>query len=84
MNDHLLRDGMFHTCEISNSTRQPRQLWDMDISLAKKAGDRGYYDVLGPMRHPSLRGAKYFVTFIHEYSGYSFVLFMKLKEEAAN
>ena len=48
---------------------------------AKKPGELVHSDVCGPMSIPSLGGARYFVTFIDDYSRYVVVRLMKSKAE---
>ena len=47
----------------------------------KQIGDIIHSDVVGPNRVPSPNGAKYFVIFKDDYSGYSEVKFLKQKSE---
>ena len=48
---------------------------------AKKPVDLIHSDVCGPMKVPSLSGARYFVTFIDDYSRYIVIKLMKSKAE---
>lgn len=68
-------------CRLGKATRKPRKSIGMWGNKSKRPIERVYTDVVGPMRTPSLGGAKYFVTLIDEYSGYSMVRFMKHKTE---
>lgn len=45
-------------------------------------GERVYSDLCGPMATPSVQGAKYFVTFKDECSGYRVSYFIKNKSDA--
>jgi transposase InsO family protein len=48
---------------------------------ANRIGELIHSDVCGPMSRPSPKGAKYFVIFKDDFSGYVFIYFIKLKSE---
>ncbi|KAJ1309296.1 hypothetical protein OPQ81_004958 [Rhizoctonia solani] len=50
----------------------------------KNIGNLFYSDVWGPAHTTSLQGNSYFITFIDAYSHFTFVYFMKHKNEAVN
>lgn len=50
---------------------------------AKKTGELIHADVCGSMSTPSPSGARYFVLFTDDYSGYSVIIFIKEKSEVA-
>ena len=51
---------------------------------ARQIAELIHSDVCGPMSTPSPNGARYFVLFTDDYSGYSTIFFMKEKREVAN
>ena len=72
------------SCALGKSTRHARKPRDVANSIARSPLKRVYTDVVGPISVPTLGGAKYFVTLLDEYSGYSMVKFIKKKDAAAD
>lgn len=72
---------MCESCVLGKITRMPRKR--REGTGVTKPVERVYTDVIGPMRHQSIGKAKYFVTLLDEYSGYSMVRFMVRKNETA-
>lgn len=68
-------------CRLGKATRNPRKAIGMCRNKETRTIERVYTDVVGPMTTALLCGAKYFVTLIEEYSGYSMVRVMKNKVE---
>ena len=65
-------------CELGKFTRSP---WKIGRNRANRIGELIHSDVWGPIATPSLGGARYYVTFKDDFSGYLTVYFMKKKSE---
>lgn len=68
-------------CAFGKSTCQPRRTHE---PAAKRPVEGVYSDVLGPMRSLSLGEAKYFVTILDEYSGFSTVQLLHRKSDTGS
>lgn len=68
-------------CKLSNSTRKPRHA--LKLCSAKCSLNRVYSDLVGPIETESVRGFRFFVTLLDEYSVHSLVRFVKRKSMAA-
>ena len=65
-------------CKLGKMTRLPFPIGRL---RATTIGSLIHSDVCGPMEHPSPSGARYFVTFKDDHSGWCSVHFMKNKDE---
>lgn len=65
-------------CELGKFTRSPLKI---GRNRASRIGELIHSDVWGPIATPSLGGARYYVTFKDDFSGYLTVYFMKKKSE---
>ena len=65
-------------CELGKFTRSPLKI---GRNRANRIGELIHSDVWGPIATPSLGGARYYVTFKDDFSGYLTVYFMKKKSE---
>lgn len=74
-------DTICRNYRLGKATRKPRKLRPTENSGAKGPADRVYTDIAASIRHPSIGGAKYFVTLMDEYSGLSMVLLLKQNQE---
>lgn len=52
-------------------------------ATTKKHLQSVYSDLVGPTRHPSLSGSRYFITLFDDFSGFSMVRFLKHNGDAA-
>ena len=69
-------------CEVCNKGKQTRSKYDKKLKrTTKEIGEIIHSDVAGPISPESHGGAKYFVSFIDDFSRKSFVFFMKKKSE---
>lgn len=68
-----------HSCVLGKSHRQP---FGSSSSRASHPLELVHSDVAGPMQSPSFSGARYFITFIDDFSRKVWVYFMKKKSEA--
>ena len=69
-------------CKLGKSTRAPRPLASKESRMATKPLELVHTDLVGPMRHPSLNGSRYFIPVYDDSSGLSLVKFLKRKSEA--
>jgi hypothetical protein len=65
-------------CEFGKLSRIPLKT---GRNRATRIGELTHSDVWGPIANTSIRGARYFVTFKDDYSGYTTVYLMKRKNE---
>ena len=65
-------------CELGKFTRSPLKI---GRNRANRIGELIHSDVWGPIATPSFGGARYYVTFKDDFSGYLTVYFMKKKSE---
>lgn len=72
-----------HSCALGKATRHQRISRPLSSSKAKAPLERVYTDVVGPISASTFGGARYFVTLLDEYSGYSMVRFMREKGDAS-
>lgn len=70
----------YQHCNIVKSVRSTKSS-KSNIDISQAPLQKFYTGVVGPFGSPSLGGAKYFLTLIEEYSGYSFVSFLNSKEK---
>ena len=73
-----------NTCETCIAGKMTTTPFKRLERTSKQPLELIHTDVCGPMRTNSLGGAKYFVTFIDDYSRMSHVCFMKQKSEVIN
>ena len=66
-------------CKLGKMTRLPFPIGRL---RATTIGSLIHSDVCGPMEHPSPSGARYFVTFKDDHSGWCSVHFMKTKTKS--
>jgi len=76
LEDHL---SFCPVCSIGKQTRQ--KFIHTDSVRTKEIGDVIHSDVCGPITPLSIGGAKYFLTFIDDYSRKSWIYFLKRKSE---
>lgn len=69
-------------CEVCCKGKQARLSFPKEGSRAQQLLEVIHSDICGPMETTSLGGAKYFLTFIDDYSRMCFVYFLKTKDEA--
>ncbi len=67
-------------CKFGKFTRSPLKI---GRNRANRIGKLIHSDVWGPIATPSLGGARYYVTFKDDFSGYLTVYFMKKKSEVS-
>ena len=65
-------------CELAKFTRLPLKV---GRHRASRIGELTHSDVWGPIATPSLGGARYFVSFKDDFSGFLTIYFMKKKNE---
>jgi hypothetical protein len=75
----LEKDFVCEACLYGKQCRLPFKSSYRRESL--KPGDLIYSDVCGPMSHPSIQGAKYFVLFKDAASSFKYVYFLKYKSD---
>jgi len=68
-------------CEACCYGKQQKQSFKQKDHSKMKPGERIYSDVCGPMSVPSVQGARYFVTFKDENTGYRVAYFIKHKSD---
>ena len=79
---HLGHCSMNVTCEGCIQGKQQRKPFPSGVATrAKQLLELVHSDVCGPMRTPSLGGARYFVTFIDDFSRKVWVYIIKAKSE---
>ncbi len=67
-------------CETCNIDKHQRNVFPKDEMIrASKLLELVHSDVCGPMKTPSHGGARYFVTFIDDFSKNNYVYFLKTK-----
>lgn len=70
------------TCEVCVVNKMIRRsIPEVNPNRAKKARERVYSDVLGPMEQESFDGHRYAVTFVDDFTNFAVVKFMKRKSE---
>ena len=70
-------------CLEGKSKRDSRIPASEESKQATKPLDLGHADVVGPTRHPSLGGARFFIPLIDDAGGISLVRFLKRKSESS-
>jgi hypothetical protein len=70
--------SLCYNCEFGKFSRQPLKT---GRHRASRIGELTHSDVWGPISTTSLGGARYFVTFKDDFSGYITIYFMKKKNE---
>ncbi len=72
-------------CNLSKATKLPHIKKTQDIidQERKKGSRKGviHSDLMGPMRHKSLSGSRYVLTYIDSHTDYSFIYLLKNKSE---
>ena len=74
-----------HDCEICSLGKQSKlRISTTPVERAKEPFEKVHTNVCGMMKVTSWGGAKYFITFIDDYTRRTWVRFMKQKSEVAN
>lgn len=76
-----LKDPICHSCASGKSIRQPRRTCITSNSM--RPLERVFTDIVGPIEPLSLSRARYYITLIDDFSGYSMVKFILRKSQAA-
>ena len=76
--DHNIPRSLCSECELGKFHRQPLKI---GRNRASRIGELTHSDIWGPIATLSLGGARYFLVFKDDYSGYATVYFMKKKNE---
>jgi transposase InsO family protein len=73
---------LHHVCETCIIDKHQRNFFPKDeVIRASKLLELVHSDVCGPMKTPSHGGARYFVTFIDDFSKKTYVYFLKTEGE---
>lgn len=81
----IVECGIKESCDICMKGKMTRLPFPQKSSSQSKAAlDLVHTDVCGPMRTETPSGKRYFVTYIDDYSGFTFVHLLKHKSEVVN
>ena len=67
-------------CALGKQHAEP--IAKVTVSRSTKPLNRVYTDIMGPLEIPSLRGSRYVITFIDDYSRYAVSKFMSTRDQA--
>ena len=82
---HVDKDSLFGDCEACIAGKQTRNPYAGIIGITlRMAGEMTHTDLWGPARTASVSGAKYYMTFIDDYSRHCTVKYLKHKNEATD
>lgn len=70
------------TCVLGKSCRKSRSKRSKETTAVLEPLERTFTDVVGPITPPSISGARYFITLMDDYSGYSLLRFIRRKSQA--
>ena len=71
-------------CQVAKSSRQPRPLMTDESRKSTGPLDLVHVDIVGPMKHPSFSGKKYFMPLYDDSCAVSLVRFLQSRNEAGN
>lgn len=77
-----LQDIFCESCVYAKATRKPVTKKREEGSRAKKFGEEVHSDLWGPAPVQSLRGKRYYISFIDDSSRYTYLEFLRCKNEA--